>query len=218
MRFFSSALATLRQIEKEGGSAAFEAWLKETENGRKKPPLPDHVEQALATVIDLPVEAWEEIINSRKKNHFPGHDQQARFAPHPSLLYSIDFVSSEPIYVAPRNSYDGVAVSIYSGIAYTYISVDVIGQGITGSGGGWGLGLGAMWGLGTLIIPEGFGTIQEWSQNIEFFAITALAGTAGGAMVGFFTKSGGPGSGQILVAGGGVLGAIGFGGEFKFRG
>ena len=215
MRFFSSALATLRQIEKEGGSAALEAWLKETDNGRKKPPLPDHVEQALASVIDLG--AWEEIINSRKKQPFLGHDQQAPFTPHPSVLYSVDFPSSEPI-VAPRNSYDGVAVSIYSGIAYTYISVDVIGQGITGSGGGWGLGLGAMWGLGTLIIPEGFGTIQEWSQNIEFFAITALAGTAGGAMVGFFAKSGGPGSGQILVAGGGVLGAIGFGGKFKFRG
>lgn len=96
--------------------------------------------------------------------------------------------------------------------------MDVIGQGISGSGGGWGLGLGAMWGLGTLIIPEGYGSIQEWSKLIEFFAITAVAGTVGGAMVGFFTKSGGPGSGQILVAGGGVLGAIGFGGEFKFRG
>lgn len=92
--------------------------------------------------------------------------------------------------------------------------MDVIGTGISGSGGAWGLGLGAMWGVGTLNTSGNLG-IQAWSQKVEFFQIVAAGGAVGGAMVEFFSNSGIVG--QIIVGGAGFVAAIGFGGGFQFR-
>lgn len=114
----------------------------------------------------------------------------------------------------PKNAPYSTPISMNSGslVAYTWISVDAPINGYAGSGGCWGVGLGAIQAGGVLLTNDPFADFV--SQTVSF-RILEDAEETGGALLQFMDGENGVIGVAALIAGG--IGAfVGLKGDFRW--
>ncbi|THG93138.1 hypothetical protein EW026_g8018 [Hermanssonia centrifuga] len=135
------------------------------------------------------------------------------------ILPSMNAESTLVLYRNPGrattlDNWEGAKVDIYSILAYTHVDVTITGTGVSGSGGAWGPGLGAIWGIAYLRMP-GQVTLDQLKSRVTNFMVVAGSYGGGGASLLFFAT---PFEilGEITGVGGGLGAMLGFKGSFKF--